>query len=366
MKFNKLLICATASALWVAPAVQAAEINWNGFMSIGAGTTLDSDTTYVVEPTTGGTYDDEVRFAPESVVGLQAQTVISDDLRATVQMVAKGGADFDTVVDWAYVSYDFNDSLTLNAGRFRLPLYYYSDFLDVGYAYHWIRPPVELYSAPTSQLEGVNLYHTMFVGDVEVATQAWYGGIEETQQLDGIDSTFDSTNNMGVNTLLTWEWFKLRLLYNTTDMASAVSGEIPGLGAFSSESDMETTFTAAGFFVDYENFIWRSEITQSDTTSATAANEFGPASVMEYKDTAWYMSAGYRIGDFTPHITRAEIDPEAGSYSVPTETNTVGVAWAFHPSATFKLEYLQTEQEASAFAPGTDVDVVSASLDLVF
>lgn len=366
MKFSKLLISSAVAALSFAPAAYAADINWNGFMSIGAGKTLDSDTTYTVEPTTGGAYDDEIRFAPESVVGLQAQTVISDDLRATVQMVGKGAADFNTVIDWAYVSYDLKDNLTLNAGRFRLPIYYYSDFLDVGYAYHWIRPPVEVYSAPTSQLEGINLYHTMFLGDVEVATQAWYGGINEVQKVDGLDSTFDSKNNMGLNTLLTWEWFKVRLQYNSTDVLSEVSGEIPGVGAFSSESDLDISFMAAAFFVDYRNFIWRSEITQSDTTNTTAASDFAPASVAEFEDTAWYMSAGYQIGDFTPHITRSEIDPGVGSYATRTKTNTVGVSWAFHPAAAFKVEYLQSEREGNGFGPGSDVDVISAAFDIVF
>lgn len=366
MKFRKLIISSAVAALWFAPTAYAADINWNGFMSIGAGTTLDSGTTYTVEPTTGGAYDDDLRLAPESIVGLQAQTVISDDLRATVQMVAKGGADFNTVVDWAYVSYDLSDSLMVNAGRFRLPIYYYSDFLDVGYAYHWIRPPVEVYSAPTSQLEGVSLYHSMFLGDIEVATQAWYGGISEVQKVDGFESTFDSTNNLGVSTLLSWEWFKVRLLYNTTDVASELSGEIPGVGAFSSVSDLDINFVAAAFFADYGNFIWRSEITQADTTNVTAPSAIAPASVSSFKDTTWYMSAGYQIGDFTPHITRAEIDPEAGSYSVETQTNTVGVSWAFHPSAAFKLEYTQSERAGSETAPETDVDVVSFGLDIVF
>lgn len=366
MKLNKLLISSTAAALSFAPAVHAADINWSGFMSIGAGTTLDSDTTYTVEPTSGGAYDDELRLAPESVVGLQAQAVISDDLRATVQMTAKGAADFNTAVDWAYVSYDLSDNLTLNAGRFRLPLYFYSDFLDVGYAYHWIRPPVEVYSAPTSQLEGVSLYHTTFLGDVEVATQAWFGGISDEQDYDGISSTFDSTNNMGLSSLLTWEWFKLRLLYNATDLTSSVSGDIPGFGPFASESEMDISYVAAAFMVDYENFMWRSEITQADTTTSTAAGALGPASVTETTDTTWYMSAGYQIGDFIPHITRAQIDPEAGSYSTETTTNTVGVSWAFHPSAAFKVEYLQSERAGNEFGTGTEVDVVSVSLDIVF
>lgn len=355
--------------MWCSPLAQAADINWNGFMSIAGGKTLDDDTTYIVEPTTSGMYEDSFSFAPESVMGLQAQAVVSDKLRATVQMVAKGSEDFDTAVDWAYVSYDLTDSLTLNAGRFRLPIYFYSDFLDVGFAYHWVRPPVEVYSTPTSQLEGVNLYHSTFLGDFELETQAWYGGIDDQQETEIGGQTFesylDAKNNMGISSTVTWDWLKVRLVYNTTDVASEMSGVIPGFGAFDMNSQTAVDYIAAAFMADYGNFIWRSEVTHSATETTTAAGAFGPETTTDTSSKTWYVSAGYNIGDFTPHITHAEINPETVGYFEKVKTNTVGVSWAFNSSAALKFEYSQSERE-SGMAPPTEVDVVSAAIDIVF
>lgn len=163
-----LLLCAPAAA-------HAVEINWSGFMSIAAGRTTNHGQTYTVDPTSSGAYSNELNFSPESIAGLQAQARISDKLRGTVQLVAKGSNHYEPEAEWAYVSYDLKEDLTVNAGRFRLPTYYYSDFLDVGYAYYWIRPPVEIYELPVATIEGVNFYHTALFGQIELNTPGLAG-----------------------------------------------------------------------------------------------------------------------------------------------------------------------------------------------
>lgn len=311
-------------------------------MSVAGGMTLDDDTVVFVDPTTLAVYDDEFRFDVESMVGLQAQAVISDKLRSTVQLVAKGYNNYDAAIDWAYLSYELTPNLTLNAGRFRLPLYYYSDFLDVGYAYYWVRPPTEVYSVYISTLEGVNLYHTTVVGDVEVATQIWYGGDRTTMTSEFGTSESDSRKNQGINTTISWEWFKVRLLYNTTDLQ--IISDFPG------PTDFDVTFMAAAFMADYKNFIWRSEITQAEVYDT---------------DVSWYVSAAYNIGDFTPHITHSRIDAGTESFSADTVSDTVGVAWNFDSSATFKIEYSEKDYGASFF-PTPDTSVISFAIDVLF
>ncbi|WP_075184820.1 hypothetical protein [Teredinibacter haidensis] len=338
MKMAKTLTGCLAGAVLCAPMALASEIKWSGFMSVATGITLDDDDTYQVEPTTGGTYDKDFRFDPESLVGIQAQAIITDRLRGTVQMVAKGANDYDMTVDWAYLSYDITEKLALNAGRFRLPLFYFSDFLDVGYAYYWIRPPVEVYSTFTAALEGVNLYHSTYVGDLGIESQVWYGAIDAETE----GGNFDTLNNQGLNAVFSYDWMKFRLLYNTTDIGVEFQ-----IGDDVIVSELPVTFKAAAFMADYENFLFRSEYTLADTGTETSS---------------WYVSAGYTLGDFTPHFTHAITDPDGDAN---TSSSTLGVAWNFHSSAVFKLEFTQSENE-TAEGMMNDVDLLSTSIDILF
>ena len=118
----------------------AADITWSGFASVAAGQTLGSDDAeYVVDNATGGAYDNTLRFLPESTMAIQAFAQVNESVSATVQAVAKGSNEksFDTSFEWAYATLVVTDNTKINFGRFRAPLFYYSDFLDTSYAYYW-------------------------------------------------------------------------------------------------------------------------------------------------------------------------------------------------------------------------------------
>lgn len=402
MKFKSIIpLTVAAPMLWVST-TYAADINWNGFLSVAAGKTTTTDTTYLVEPTSDGYYDDKVRFDPESVVGLQAQVILSDRLRSTIQMVSKGANDFNTTVDWAYLSYDLTDDLTLNAGRFRLPLFYYSDFLDVGYAYHWIRPPVEVYNAFTAGVEGINFYHSKLWGSVQLETQLWYGAIDSEIVVDGAVSDFatdpetgqlvfdpitgapimsstpaeitigfDVSNNAGITSTLSWNWLKFRLLYNETDIAQSVRTSIPQPIPLIVGADIDVTFLAAALMVDVDDLFVRSEYTRAKRKTLSSPSFFEPEPMANTaKDDYWYISAGYNIGDFTPHLTHTKVKADPQGLTADSTTDTLGLAWSFTPSAVFKVEYSRVNQDGvswNTFLPEQNkFNVVSTAIDLMF
>ena len=149
-------VCASASSF--------AEVHINGFASIVGGKTLDDDTTRYG-------YDNDISFKNESVFALQLSADLQDKLSATAQIVARGNNSFDAEFEWAYLTYEFTDELQLSAGKMRVPFYRYSDFLDVGYAYRWVRPPQSVYSIPFSTYEGLSLLHTSQIGDWDSTLQ---------------------------------------------------------------------------------------------------------------------------------------------------------------------------------------------------
>ena len=49
-----------------------------------------------------------------------------------------------------------NAEWSAKAGRQRLPRFRYSDFLEVGHAYPWLRPPHAVYTATFSNDDGLS------------------------------------------------------------------------------------------------------------------------------------------------------------------------------------------------------------------
>jgi hypothetical protein len=114
------------------------KIQWSGFGNIAAGMTTGSD-----DELFG--YDNDVDFNPESLFALQAKANLSEKLSVTAQIMSRGSEDFDLGVEWAYLQYQLTDAASINVGKLRLPFYMYSDSLDVGYSYHWLRTPQSVY-----------------------------------------------------------------------------------------------------------------------------------------------------------------------------------------------------------------------------
>jgi len=155
----------SALALAVSPAM-AAEIRFDGFASFVAGQVLDKDE---AEAATSGImrgFDNKLDFQQNSLFALQMRADLQEKLSATAQVTAKGQDDYNAKFNWAYLSYEINNELTAKAGRQRIPYFMYSDFLDVGYAYHWIAPPYHVYNlAGFDSADALSLDYQTDIGD---------------------------------------------------------------------------------------------------------------------------------------------------------------------------------------------------------
>jgi len=346
----------TCSLSLLSEQVLALDVSFNGYGSIVGGTLIgDNDTPIVADAVSNGTYDGEIRFEPESLIALRAVGKINDEMNAIVQITGKGAEGSDAFVEWAYVSYQLTPETVVNAGRFRLPLFYYSDFLDAAYAYHWIRPPIDTYGIPASTVTGVNVVNTHYLNEVGLTTQIWYGA----ESKDSADTFADITKSQGINLKLEYEWMQLRGVYHTLRLGldpKPLSVNTPA-GPIQVDPEAFTTdvtYTAAAFMVDYESFIWRSEYTEVDDGN---------------KSESGYVSLGYRIGSLIPHYTYSQFDSVEEK-----QTHTIGLRWNFKPAAALKLEYsdfdYKTEGSQTASGPVEKNEytskLVSVALDFLF
>lgn len=363
----------------------AAETTINGFASVVGGITTKStdlpngeETTYVADRgfvrnddgslNENAVYSDTLSFRPDTNYGLQFKSDLTRGLTVTAQIAGRGAQDFETELEWAYLSYELTPKAIMQAGRQRIPLYYYSDFIDVGYAYHWIRPPVEVYSNTLITYEGVSLTYNGSLGDWTAQTRIYTGSSSNDNTRFG---SFNSDSLYGGVFNINNSWLRFRASYLTGDFY--VEGTITD-----KDNAKNAAFGSVALNLTFGNAFIIAEATSGEVQDdymvdgSTNAAFDGLESLM--------LSASYLMGSFTPHITysdskvnfygKDEFAPFSGWY-VKSETITAGVRWDFHPSAAFKIDYSTAKDKSvdelvAARGKVEEADVLSFGFDVIF
>jgi len=131
----------------------AQEFSYSGFGTVGAAVS-NKDYKYQRFITDNGT------VKRDSVLGVQFDAKFSAQWSATLQAKVAPAADNDskweTSAAWAFVSWRPSNEWLIRAGKVRLPLYLFSENLDVGQSYEFVRMPTEMYSiSPTTDIAGL-------------------------------------------------------------------------------------------------------------------------------------------------------------------------------------------------------------------
>jgi hypothetical protein len=125
------------------PCVMAQDISVSGYGTIGYSRS-DQSFTYQRFIDNNGT------LWRDSIAGLQADAKFANGLGATLQVKVAPARDSDNQyepsVAWAFLSYRPTNDWLFRIGKQRLPLYLYSETVDVGVTYDFARLPPEMYS----------------------------------------------------------------------------------------------------------------------------------------------------------------------------------------------------------------------------
>jgi hypothetical protein len=301
----KKLLLASAVAAACGTNAASADIRINGFANLTAGFTTSENVDAAGNTTDLFGYDDNVDFSNGSLFAIQVSGDVNENVTATAQLLARGENDYEADFEWAYLTYSVNDNLAVNAGRLRLPLFRYSASSDVGYSYHWAQTPFSVYDVPFTNLDGVRIDYSNNIGDWDYSLQ-FGAGTYESEIGDGV---INGENVLLVTAEATYESFKARLVYGqsdstfaeaTTDAAFAQLAQIsPGLANKVALRDDRGTFKGVG--LEYDNFEWfiSGEFTEVSTEDSFAAD-----------DVAYFVTAGTRLGKFTPSLTYEARDGE--------------------------------------------------------
>ncbi|MGE6527674.1 hypothetical protein ACQKEM_01370 [Pseudomonas sp. NPDC077382] len=374
-------LAAVCLATTQAFALEQGEHRLNGFGTVGV-THLggeDDGRSYGVQ----GQTNDSWRGDQLSKFGAQLSYGITDTVGVTVQATAKAQQDeWKANLEWAYLSWQTTDQLMLRAGRLRSPVYMYSESLDVGYSYPWLRLPDEVYSqVQVTNYEGVDAVYTVPLSYGSVTVQV-AGGQSKNRDYYAYDEQFDIDYGklFGASvSLATNDFGTLRIGYVEADITTDISGTVDataiGLGANRSLSLLDLDkekgkFTSIGY--QYDNGTW---VSSNEWTSRMIEND-----EMESIDS-FYLMGGRRFGDFLPHVTYAQLDDNGGRQS----SWTLGLNYQAAPTVVVKGEYKRVDtkngydgvftrnaqevfENAVGIAPtrNYDSDIVSVGVDFVF
>ena len=360
-------------AAFLSLAAQANEdIQISGFGSLVGGVILDGDGYFARMPDAAGQYSDGFEFKTESRVGVQANYHIKSDLNLTGQVMIRGANDFDPELEWLYLTYDLTPNTFLKIGQMRLPVFHYSDYMDVGVAFPWLRIPTDAYSLAFTNYQGANLDINFDFGEVTSQLRV-YAGQEDTdpnklitaieqykteqryndsgvfQGVRGIRTTKDYRDLIGVvldNQMGNWG-LRLSYLDGREKFTFYDEGDYPSQPLFGGEW-VDTQFFDVSLQYDNGDVLVKGEWNDYDNIY-----------------TSWFVTLAYRFDKWTPYVFYSNFegvfrfiapggirngfeDSETGS--LDDDYNSVGVGARYDLTATtaLKFELLTFNDEGDA------------------
>ena len=156
----------------IAPA-QGADLSASGFATLGY---ARSDQPYGYQRF----IDDGGTLRRDSVAGFQLDARLGGGFGATAQVKAAASNSSDdryqASLAWAFVSYRPDNDWLFRLGKQRIPLYLYSETVDVGATYDFARLPTEMYSiSPSNDLVGASFARAWKAGSDEVTLEGYAG-----------------------------------------------------------------------------------------------------------------------------------------------------------------------------------------------
>ncbi len=286
-----------AAALLSFNVVAADNIKFNGFASVVSGIDLKdehADADYSNE-----TFDN----LPESRLALQMTAQLEDGMRFIGQAVARGDKDdgFVSNYEWAYFDFNVGSSGKLKAGRVRIPFYKYSDYLDVGYAYHWIKPPEAQYAINFRNADGVSYSHNFQMGSMDSNLTAMYGRYQGSLTIGGQASPGEIRNLVGFRWSLNAAANEFYASYWQGDclidsaVLTGVSAALAPAGVAATDVVIDGDlcyFYGGGYKGTFGNFGLHAEAGTIDVEDAAYA-----------QFTGGFIGGTYQMGDYLLHLT---------------------------------------------------------------
>ncbi|MCC5882867.1 MAG: porin [Halomonas sp.] len=400
-----LMMC--ASGLPLAGQASTPALSLNGFGTLGVAHSSEDQADFassLLMPRGAG-HTTNWSAEVDSRLGLQLTAHLTPRFSSVVQVVTEQQYDgqFRPAVEWANISFDITPDLNVRAGRVVLPIFMNAEFRKVGYATHWIRPPMEVYrTIPVTHTDGLDISYRTRMANTTNTFRATYGQgnatfpyIDETwsrataeaRSREGL--TLSNTLEKGnVSLFASYSQFRLSIEeFNPLFDAFRVFGS-PGDAIADRYNVDDKSFEVISLGVRYDPGRWfvMGEWTQIESRSFLADSR------------GWYVTGGYRYGAWTPFATvgRQRIHSQTSSpglslpHSEPLDellnsllqwqpqqkSVSLGLRWDFNRNMALTAQFDHMDHETGSpgylvnsqpgFEPGGSVNLFSLALDFVF
>jgi hypothetical protein len=379
----------------------------SGFGTLGVvhASERDADYTSSVMKMSGAGATRRWSIDVDSRFGVQLDATLARRWSAVLQVVSEQGLDnsYRPRVEWANVNYQATPELALRVGRIALPVFLTADYRKVGYAYPWVRPPVEGYNVlPVTSSDGIDATLRWGAGPVRNASQVFYGhssvALIEPLHVYG-------RRGIGISNTSDWGALSVRANVISAEISSDIGAELfDGLAAFGPiGQDLTRRYAMdhkrmmlANIGVNYDPGTWFVMAEAGRTVSHSFLGATRSA----------YVSAGRRWQAFTPYATYARVRAAGATtdpglpvaalppalaptaallntglnfllWTIPQQTSqAVGVRWDLRTNMAVKLQYDRVTPQAGSrgtfinptprFTPGHPTHVASVALDVVY
>jgi hypothetical protein len=246
----------------------------------------------------------------DSLLGLQLDANISDNLEGTLQFVSYHRADdsFTPDLTQANLRWQINEAFALRAGRIQSPMFLVSSYRNLQHVQPWVRPPIEIYNLIAAySIDGLELSHRQSLGDWNLSL---LGGLGKTRLDASNDNRPSDPDEIKAKfgflsaQLERGPWRRKggltsgRVSYSSPELDAALSFLENGLGAPQLAADLamdNKRMLLLGFGASYETDDW---LVQSEylyrTIDAVQRDQHGA-----------YLLAGRRFGDWMPYAILA-------------------------------------------------------------
>lgn len=229
-----------------------------------------------------------------SLAGIQATADLTKNFSVTAQLVATYNKDFSAEATWAFAKYKLNNNWSIAAGRFRTPVYMFSQTFQVGNSYLWINPPESIYyMVPFYNMNGGFVtFNDNLNNNWSVNAELFGGQTRTTLTIPLGPASFTGKGIIGgklalTNDIVTLEASAMSLHF---DLAT-----LPQLSTAGPTNDAYGNFVGLGAKVNYHHMIMIGEVGQRHVSGTLPAYRGG------------YLTLGYNMNKWTPSLTYSKI-----------------------------------------------------------
>ena len=346
------------------------KLEFSGFTRVVLGYLDETNATYLG-------YDDNLSLSQQSLIAIQADYQILDNLSLTGQVIGHSGKERDSGVEWLYLTYNPNRFSQIKVGRQRTPFFNYSDVIDVGFSYPWITLPQQVYSSIFfSTFDGILASYEWNVNGVVINAEAFWGSFNGDVVTSGNEVNANINDLQGAILNLTYDNFNFRTAYHRTDAFIKLDDltgfrNVLDLSGFteSAESlnpDGEIEFFQIGASYENLDYFVRTEVTKIKAESLVVPTI-----------DSFFIAAGYNFFPYTSYISYGKTNSRYGEpvNEIPlgindqlnalsfgydlvfnqlaydtSESITIGTRWDLKSNIAIKVEatWIQTEQGSTA------------------